>query len=126
MSGTKLRILVVDDNTDAGNTLCMLLRVKGHEVCIACDGLEAIDRAAEFRPKVILMDVGMPKLNGYEATRRIRELPGGDEFYIVALTGWTQPNDIECARQAGCSTHLAKPLDFPTLDRLLASLLPSE
>jgi CheY-like chemotaxis protein len=111
----------VDDNIDSGDTLAMLLKIKGHQVSTARDGLEAIRLAAEFTPEVILMDVGMPKLNGYDATRQIRELPGGEEFYIVALTGWGQASDIARSFEAGCSAHLVKPVDFAALDELLSS-----
>ncbi|HEX3600792.1 MAG TPA: ATP-binding protein [Lacipirellulaceae bacterium] len=118
----KRRILVVDDNKDSGDTLSLLLRVKGHEVYTARDGLEAIDRAGEFTPEIILMDLGMPKLNGYEATRRIRETPNGKKMHIVALTGWGQASDIARSVEAGCTAHLVKPVDFAMLDNLLANL----
>ena len=117
----RYRVLVVDDNKDAGDTLGMLLRTKGHDVRTARDGMEAVDAASDFLPEVILMDVGMPKLNGYEATRRIRQLPAGKEIFIVALTGWGQPGDVQRSAEAGCSAHLVKPVDFGALERLLAS-----
>jgi CheY-like chemotaxis protein len=117
----KRRILVVDDNKDSGDTLCILLRYKGHEVWTARDGLEAVLKAGELQPEIILMDVGMPKLNGYEATRRIRETPSGKDIFIVALTGWGQPSDVVKSREAGCSAHLVKPVDFAALDELLAT-----
>ncbi len=116
----RLRILVVDDNQDAGHSLAMLLRVKGHDVRTAKDGLEAIATAEEFRPEVILMDVGMPKLNGYEATRRLRETSLGKDITIVALTGWGQASDVAQSIEAGCSAHLVKPVNFAELERLLA------
>jgi CheY-like chemotaxis protein len=114
------RILIVDDNQDSLDTLNRLLRMRKHEVRTARDGLEAIEIAGEFQPQVILMDVGMPRLDGYEATRRIRKLPGGPDMFVVALTGWGQPSDIEQARQAGCSAHLVKPVDFAELEQLVA------
>ncbi len=117
----KFRILVVDDNHDSGHTLSMLLQIKGHEVRTASDGLEAIATAEEFRPEIILMDVGMPKLNGYEATRRLREKPFGKDIMIVALTGWGQASDVARSIEAGCSAHLVKPVDFAELERLLAN-----
>jgi PAS domain S-box-containing protein len=116
----KFRILVVDDNQDAGRTLGMLLQINGHEVRNAQDGLEAVAVAEEFRPDVILMDVGMPKLNGYEATRRIRESSFGKDIFIIALTGWGQAEDIARSIDAGCSAHLVKPVDFVELEQLLA------
>jgi PAS domain S-box-containing protein len=117
----KRRILVVDDNKDAGDTMCILLRHKGHDVWTARDGLEAIAKAGELEPDIILMDLGMPKLNGYDATRRIRETKSGQGIYIVALTGWGQPGDIAKSLEAGCSAHLVKPVDFAALDELLAN-----
>jgi PAS domain S-box-containing protein len=120
-AGPKRRILVVDDNCDAGNSLARLLRMKGHDVHVARDGLEAIAAATADRPEIILMDVGMPKLNGYDATRRIRQLPGGQEIFIIALTGWGQEHDMNRSAEAGCSAHLVKPVDFAELDGLLAS-----
>jgi CheY-like chemotaxis protein len=118
---TKHRILVVDDNKDSGDTLALVLKAKGHEVRTALDGLRAIDITMEFFPQVILMDVGMPRMNGYETTRRIRELTCGKDVKIVALTGWSQSEDIVESQQAGCTTHMVKPVDFAALDRLLAS-----
>jgi CheY-like chemotaxis protein len=116
----KRRILVVDDNKDSGNTLKMLLRVKGHEVRTANDGLQAIQIASDFLPDVILMDIGMPHLDGHETTRRIRTLPCGRVAIIIALTGWGQPGDVRRSIEAGCSAHLVKPVDFAELERLLA------
>jgi PAS domain S-box-containing protein len=121
LSPPKQRILVVDDNKDSGDTLSLLLRLKGHDVRTARDGLEAVDLTAEFTPHVILMDVGMPKMNGYDATRRIRELPCGRDILIVALTGWGQSEDVQRSADAGCSAHLVKPVDFTALEMLLAA-----
>lgn len=117
----KRRILVVDDNKDSGDTMCILLRHKGHEVWTARDGLEAVVKAGELEPEIILMDLGMPKLNGYDATRRIRETKSGQNMFIIALTGWGQPADIAKSLEAGCSAHLVKPVDFAALDALLAN-----
>jgi PAS domain S-box-containing protein len=119
-AGSRYRILVVDDNKDSGDTLSMLLRVRGHEVRTARDGLQAIGITSEFLPQVILMDIGMPKLNGYETTRRIRGLPCGEDVLIIALTGWGQPEDVRKSTDAGCSAHMVKPVDFTELERLLA------
>ncbi|MGI8981071.1 MAG: MEDS domain-containing protein [Pirellulaceae bacterium] len=115
----KRRILVVDDNKDSADTLSTLLRIKGHDVRTAGDGLQAIDVASEFSPEVILMDVGMPKMNGYDATRRIRQLPGGQDVFVIALTGWGQENDVQRSADAGCSAHLVKPVDLAALELLL-------
>jgi PAS domain S-box-containing protein len=117
----KRRILVVDDNKDSGDTLSLLLRLKGHDVRTGRNGFEAVDLAAEFSPHVILMDVGMPKMNGYDATRRIREMAGGRDMLIIALTGWGQSEDVQRSADAGCSVHLVKPVDFTALEKLLAA-----
>jgi CheY-like chemotaxis protein len=122
-SGTKRRILVVDDNRDAASSMAMILKLQGDEVRCAHDGIEAVELAEEFRPQVILMDVAMPKLNGYEATRRIRERPWGRDVIVIALTGWGQEVDRTQSREAGCDAHLLKPVDLPELERLLSQLL---
>jgi CheY-like chemotaxis protein len=118
---SKHRILVVDDNKDSADSLSMLLRVKGHEVRTARDGLQAIEITPDFLPNVILMDIGMPKLNGYDTTRQIRTLPSGKDVMIIALTGWGQPEDLRQSTEAGCSAHLVKPIDLAELERLLLS-----
>lgn len=117
------RVLVVDDNKDSGDTLSMLLRVKGHDVRVARDGFEAIQIAAEFLPKVILMDIGMPRLSGHDTTRRIRETPSGKDMMIVALSGWGQPEDVRLSLEAGCNDHLVKPVDLAKLERILSESL---
>jgi PAS domain S-box-containing protein len=116
----KQRILVVDDNKDSGDTLSLVLKAKGHEVRTARNGQQAIDLTPEFRPNIILMDIGMPKLDGYATTRRIRELESGKDVTIVALTGWSQAEDFQQSKAAGCSAHMTKPVDFAALDRLIA------
>lgn len=114
------RILVVDDSIDGAESLGMMLELSGHEVAMAFDGIEAIERAEAFRPEVILMDVGMPRLNGLDATRRIRQQPWGQAATIIALTGWGQECDREQSREAGCNGHLVKPVAFEELHRILA------
>jgi PAS domain S-box-containing protein len=116
------RILVVDDSRDGANTLARMLRLMGNDVRTANDGLEAIEAASEFRPEVVLMDVGMPLLNGLDATRRIREQEWGGEMTIIALTGWGQEGDKERSRAAGCDGHLVKPVSLPDLEKVLAEL----
>ena len=93
----------------------MLLRMTGSETYTAHDGLEAINAAATFRPDVVLMDIGLPKMNGYDAARRIREQPWGKQMMLVALTGWGQDDDRQRSREAGFDTHLVKPVDYLTL-----------
>ena len=100
----------------------MMLRLVGHEVALAHDGVEAVTRAAEYRPDVILMDIGMPRLNGLDATRQIRQKPWGRSATIIALTGWGQESDREQSREAGCSGHLIKPVALEELHRTLETL----
>jgi PAS domain S-box-containing protein len=121
-AGSARRILVADDNEDAAYGLSSLLEILGHEVRTAADGLEAIDVASAFRPDVILLDIGMPRLNGYDACRRLREQPWGRSAVIVALTGWGQNEDKRRSQDAGFDHHLVKPIDFAMLQKLLASL----
>jgi PAS domain S-box-containing protein len=116
------RILVADDNLDSASSMEILLELLGNEVRAVHDGVEAVVAAERFRPEVVLMDVGMPRLNGYEATRRIREQPWGREMIIVALTGWGQASDKAMSREAGCDGHLVKPIDLAELNQLLATL----
>ena len=114
------RVLVVDDNRDGAESLGMMLELAGHEVALAHDGVEAVERAEQFRPEVILMDVGMPRLNGLDATRRIRQEPWGKAATIIALTGWGQECDRERSREAGCDGHLVKPVAPEELQRILS------
>lgn len=118
----KRRILVVDDNRDAGESLAEMLQLVGNEVALAYDGLEAVERASDFRPDVILMDVGMPRLNGLDATSRIREQPWGKSVVIIALTGWGQDSDRALSNAAGCNGHLVKPASLSALQQLLGEL----
>jgi PAS domain S-box-containing protein len=117
------RILVVDDNRDAADSLGMLLQMIGHEVRIAGDGLEAVGVAEAFEPDVILLDIGLPKLNGYQVAGRIREQRGGD-VVLIALTGWGQEEDRRRSTEAGFDHHLTKPVEFDALSKLLADINP--
>jgi CheY-like chemotaxis protein len=116
---TRRRILVADDNIDAASSLGMLLEMMGHEVCIVHDGVEAVEKATTFRPDIILIDLGMPQLNGYEACARIREQPSNKRTLIVALTGWTQEDKKQRSQRAGFDLHLIKPVELPALEQLL-------
>ena len=118
----KRRILVVDDNVDAATSMAMMLEYLGNQVFMAHDGLQAIERAERDRPEVVLMDVGMPRLNGYEATRRIRSQPWGRNILIIALTGWGQEDDRARSLDAGCNGHLTKPVSLPDLEKLLGNV----
>ncbi len=115
------RILVVDDNVDSATSLARLLKMSGNETQMAHDGLDAVEAAERFRPDVILLDIGLPKLDGHDACRRIREHAWGAPMLIVALTGWGQEEDRRKSRDAGFDHHLVKPVDLAALKRLLAS-----
>jgi PAS domain S-box-containing protein len=117
------RILVVDDNRDGADSLATMLQVMGNETRTAHDGLDAVATAEAFAPDVILMDIGMPKLNGYDACRRIREQSWGRGIVIVAQTGWGQEDDKRKSQDAGFNSHMVKPVDPAALEKLLAGLL---
>ncbi len=117
-----LRILVVDDDPDTAAALAKLLEMMGHDIRTAHDGLEAVERADEFRPDVVLLDVGLPRMNGHEAARRIRQQPWGKGMVLIATTGWAQEVDKQSAKDAGFDHHLVKPVDPVALMSLLASL----
>ena len=106
-----LRILVADDNQDAAAALAMLLEMMGHTVWQAHDGEAVLEGTSDFDPQLLLLDIGMPKLNGYDACRQIRIAPGGVDRTIVAITGWGQSNDLLASKKAGFDHHLVKPVD---------------
>jgi CheY-like chemotaxis protein len=111
--------LVVDDNKDAANSLTTLLELLGHEARAAFDGPDAVEAAAEFRPHVVLLDIGLPKLSGYAVARQIRSLRWGQDVVLVAVTGWGQESDRRSAMEAGFDRHLTKPLTLETLQTVL-------
>jgi PAS domain S-box-containing protein len=113
------RVLVADDNRDAAASLAMLLEIAGHEVQIAHDGAQAFELAASFRPDLALLDIGMPKLNGYELAERIRQQPWGAAMRLIAVTGWGQDEDKRRGAAAGFDDHLTKPIDPAILPTLL-------
>ncbi len=119
----RARILVADDNYDAAQSLALMLGMDGHDVRTASDGLEALRIAEEFRPQLVLLDIGMPRLDGYETARRLRERPWAGETLLFALTGWGQEEDRERARKAGFDRHLVKPVDPEALSQLLNQTL---
>jgi PAS domain S-box-containing protein len=116
------RILVADDFPQSAETLARLLRHDGSEVRVAQDGAEAFETAAEFRPDVVVLDIAMPKLNGYDAARKIRSQPWGKQMLLVALTGWGQQQDRQRTREAGFDAHLTKPVNYSAIMDLLAKL----
>jgi CheY-like chemotaxis protein len=121
-AGLNCRILVADDLRDSADSLALVLRLAGHEVQTAHDGLEAVQAAAAFRPEVALLDIGMPKMNGYEAARHIRQQPWGKRTVLIAVTGWGQEEDKRRATEAGFDHHLTKPVEPAALEKLLAGL----
>jgi CheY-like chemotaxis protein len=116
------RILVADDNPDALESLATLLELSGHEVFSAANGALALESAERHLPEVALLDIGMPKLDGYEVARRIRAQPWGHRITLVALTGWGQESDRRRSGEAGFDSHLVKPLDLDRLTALLERL----
>jgi len=111
LPASSLTILVVDDNRDAADSLGLLLGMPGNQVHVAYDGLRAIEMAEEVRPDVILLDIGLPRLNGYETAEHIREQPWGKRMVLIALTGWGQEEARQRSRQSGFDAHLVKPVD---------------
>jgi CheY-like chemotaxis protein len=114
------RVLVVDDNVDHAESMATLLRLEGHEVHTAYDGLKALDAVSAMRPEVVLLDIGMPGLNGYETARRIRARSDAAGIKLIALSGWGQPRDRELSEQAGFDHHLVKPVEPVELQKLMA------
>ena len=112
------RVLVVDDNEDAADSLAMLLTVRGDEVRIAYDGAQAVEAEHDFNPEVVLLDIGLPKLSGYDVARSIRSTRG-EGVLIIAITGWGQEDDRRRAREAGFDHHFTKPVDFDVLLELI-------
>ena len=119
---TKRRILVVDDNQDSAQTLGMLLKVMGNEVCFAFDGPSALEAAASFRPGVVLLDIGLPGMSGHDVARRMRQMSEVKDAFLVAQTGWGQDDDKRQSVEAGFNAHLVKPVDASELRKLLADL----
>ena len=112
------RILVVDDNVDSASTLATLLELSGNQVDVAHDGLEALEAANRIRPDVVLLDLGMPRLNGYDACRRIRQESWSANTVVIALTGWGQDEDRRKTGEAGFNAHVVKPVTLPMLEKL--------
>jgi CheY-like chemotaxis protein len=113
------RILIADDNVDAASSLATLLELSGHTVRVVHDGSKALAAAAELRPDVILLDIGMPCMNGYDVCRAIRRQPWAEHTPIVAITGWGQEDDRRRAIDAGFTHHITKPVNLAQLERLI-------
>jgi two-component system CheB/CheR fusion protein len=113
-------ILLADDNCDAADSLSLLLGLQGYDVQIAYNGREALELASTTHPAVLILDIGMPELNGYEVALRIRQQSWGREVMLIALTGWGQQGDMERAYSAGFDRHFSKPVNFDDLLSCLA------
>jgi two-component system CheB/CheR fusion protein len=122
--GARLRVLVVEDNADCAQALAILLRLGAHQVLIAPDGPAALEAARGFRPDVVLLDIGLPRMDGYEVARRLRALEGLERVTLVAVTGYGQDKDRRRARKAGFDHHLVKPVEATVLRDLLARVVP--
>jgi CheY-like chemotaxis protein len=119
------RVLIVDDNEDAANSLAILLKLGGHETACVYTAADALSRAAVFKPDVVLLDIGLPGMDGYEVAQQMRELPGLKDIRLVAVTGYGRSDDRLRAREAGFDDHLVKPVEFAVLERTLAGIRAS-
>jgi PAS domain S-box-containing protein len=118
------RVLIVEDNADARQSLRTILELSGHQIYEAADGIAGVQQAASLHPDLALIDIGLPGLDGYEVARRIKSMPGGREIFLVALTGYSQPRDRQQAHEAGFDAHLVKPVDIQRLAEIIAAAQP--
>jgi CheY-like chemotaxis protein len=121
----RFKILVVDDNHDSALSMSMMLSIMGHDTRTAHDGETAVATAQTFLPDVVLLDIGLPKLNGYEVAQRIREQSWGAAMYLIAVTGWGQDEDRQRSSEVGLNLHMVKPVEPAALEKLLAGLRSS-
>ena len=118
----RFKILVVDDNHDSALSLAMMLSIMGHDTRTAHDGESAVASAEAFLPDVVLLDIGLPKLNGYEVAQRIRKTSWGATMYLIAVTGWGQDEDRQRSSEVGLNLHMVKPVEPSALEKLLETL----
>jgi CheY-like chemotaxis protein len=109
------RILIVDDNHDSADAVALILQLDGHDVKTVYSGFDALDLVEEFKPHAVLLDIGMPQLNGYQVAQRLRMQEWGKNVLLIAQTGWGQEEDIRQCREAGFNHHVTKPIDFRKL-----------
>lgn len=121
MAGTSHRVLLVDDNADSSEPLSLLLQTRGHETRVSTDGEEAIALADDFRPDCVVLDLGLPRMDGYEVARRLRERPYGADLVLVALTGWAGKDVRAKAAEAGFDYHLVKPVNWEELEQIVGT-----
>ena len=122
MKSASLRIMIVDDNRDAADSLASLLELDGHETQVAYNGDTALKRAPQFRPALVLLDIGLPGMDGYEVARQLRAAPATAAAGLVAVTGYGRVEDERRTRDAGFDAHLVKPIDLACLERIIAQL----
>lgn len=120
----RFKILVVDDNHDSALSMAMMLSIMGHDTRTAHDGESAVATAESFLPDVVLLDIGLPKLNGYEVAQRIRGQAWGASMYLIAVTGWGQDEDRQRSNEVGLNRHMVKPVEPAALEKLLTELRP--
>jgi len=120
-----LRVLLVDDNRDAALSLHLLLEAWGHAARVAHDGAQALEMAEVFKPQVVLLDIGLPTMHGFEVARRLRKIPACQNCLLIAVTGWGQEADRAQSKAAGINHHLVKPVEADALQSLLASHTPA-
>lgn len=118
----RFKILVVDDNHDSALSMSMMLSILGHDTRTAHDGETAVSTAEAFLPDVVLLDIGLPKLNGYEVAQRLREQAWGQSMFLIAVTGWGQDEDRQRSSEVGLNVHMVKPVEPAALEKLLATL----
>lgn len=117
-----LRVVVADDNVDTAHSLSLLLEALGHEARIAHNGIQALGIAHEFQPDAMIIDIGMPGLDGHDLARRIRTEAWGKDLLLIAASGWGQNEDKQRSLEAGFNMHLVKPVELQTLEGLLATI----
>lgn len=125
MAVTSLRILVVDDNQDTAQSMGELLEILGHQTKVAFDGPKAVELAIAFKPDLVLLDIGLPMVDGYEVARRMRLVESLQDATLIALTGYGRDEDREKARESGFDKHFTKPIDLNDLQKLLAQKIAS-
>ncbi|HVA44838.1 MAG TPA: response regulator [Pirellulales bacterium] len=125
-SGPSLRLLVIDDNHDAADTMAMLLRVMGHQASVAYSGATGVERAIAESPDAVILDLGLPEIDGYEVARRIRQHSHLAQVPLVAVTGYGQDSDRERSLEAGLAAHIVKPVDSRKLGEILATVVRSK